>query len=240
METHLTQNSTRERLEYIFIILLILSGSFLDVSNLLFNISFENWETLHNRCREFKLLGFSILAFKAFTYDQIKLKSLSFMFVIWSSVIIGYNSHQPKNTYAAVTSIPLYALYLWWLIRIYFIKQDYDSREENCKLIEQYQTAGVAYNIFMPVSTFRGLLQILFLPWKNPLYETRLLVARGKTIGVINNKFTELAYSETHVKSLIRKNGRIKPCRNYSNNKVKSLIGKRSRFFFKDCRQLEM
>lgn len=240
MVTHHIQHHIRERLSCGIAILFIISGIPFDALTFFIHMSKEQWEPLHFLCRELKLLGFSYLLYRALKYDQIKLKTLSFMFVIWSSVIIGYNASMPINTHASIVSIPLTTLYLWWLIRILTFDTKTESKEESYKLIESYRVSGVAYNILMPVSTFRGLLQILFIPWNNPMYETRVLVARGKITGISDNKFTQAPYSESHIRSFIRKNGKVKACQNYSHKKVSNLISQKAWFFFKDCRKLEM
>ncbi len=242
METDHTQEGQikKEQLKKTLIVLLIISGSFLDFSVLFFDIEKETWEKLHFLCRELRLLGAFILAFTFIPYKKIKTKTFCFMFIIWSSVIIVYNQILP-NPNSCFFSIPLYIVYLWWLIRILFIPRDFkETKKQTKNYIKNFNRAGVTYNILLPVSTFRGLLQILFLPHLNPLYETRLLIHRNKMVGISGGKFIELPYEEAHINSLIDKNCKVVLCKKYSLKKVEKLIGSKAVLFFKDCRTLEM
>jgi len=91
----------------------------------------------------------------------------------------------------------------------------------------------------MPVNTFRGLLQILFLPHKNPLYETRVLVANNKITLIKNKKFVQIPYNYEHAKSFMN-TGKIRLCKNYSKAKIDRLIGRKMILGFMDCKMLEI
>jgi len=191
-------------------------------------------------CREFILFGMSLFAYKQISFDKIKVKAFAFMFCVWSFVIIIYNNIY-VNGNSATIMYSLYCLYLWWLVRIYLIKPEVNKSIIKTFIeINKFHKYKTPYNVLIPVNSFRGMLQILFLPHKNPLYETRLLVDHKNTIGVVDNKFVEIEYSQAHIKSIVRKKGRIKPCKNYSKGKIDKLVGKSVIFGIRDCRRLEL
>ncbi len=103
-----------------------------------------------------------------------------------------------------------------------------------------YEKMGVAYNIKMPVSTFRGLIQILLIPWADPHYETRILVANRSIIGVSDGEFIKLEYNKVHISKLIQKGGKIRLCKNYRKSVIDRLLGKKLIIGIRDCRQLEV
>lgn len=229
----------KEQLKYTFIILCILSGSFLDLFDYIADswlYDSYQWEYLHHTARELKLLGFSILAFSAIRYDQLKLKTLSFMFVIWSAIIIIYNAYSP-SFHPSIMVVFLYCVYLWWLLRIAFIR---DKQDNILLSLKQLEKAGVAYNLLIPVNTYRGLLQILLVPWRNPRYETRILVADHKIVGVNRGKFVQKKYSYAEIIAMIDSGAKIRLCENYSKSKINALIGKKLILGIRDCRKLEI
>lgn len=151
------------------------------------------------------------------------------MCIIWSSVIIAYNSlHTPIN-YETLTSI-LSLLYLWWLIRIATLKKS---------VYVPLELSGAEYNIMMPVNTWRGLAQTLFIPWRNPAYETHILVAHGKITAVVDGVFTQFVYDREHIRGLIKKGGVVRICNNYKKSYIDKLIGKNLILGLRDCRRLE-
>ena len=229
----------RELLKYTFIILCIICGSFLDLVDYIADLwlyDTSKWEILHHTARELRLLGFSLLAFSAIRYDQLKLKALSFMFVIWSAIIIIYNALSP-SFHPSFLVVFLYCVYLWWLLRIAFIRE----KKENILLsLKQLEKAGVAYNLLIPVTTFRRLLQIILVPWQNPKYETRILVANHEIVGVSQGKFVKKKYTYSQILAMIDSGARIRLCDNYRKSKVEKLMGKRLILGIRDCRKLEL
>lgn len=226
----------RELLEYFLIILLCISGAVYDL--LIFPI-IQPDELSHlmyqAMCREIMIVGPYLLAFKAISYKNIKLKAFTFMFAMRSIIVVIHNNFY--DTQINLISYMLFAIFLFWLIRIALIKKETDNTQLH--RLKLYEMSGVAYNILLPVKTFRGLLQILFTPWHNPLYETRLLVAEHKIYGVKNKRFVKTDYNYEYVKALVNKGFKIKECHSYKKNAAEYLVGKKMIFGFRDCRRLD-
>jgi len=125
----------------------------------------------------------------------------------------------------------LSVIFVWWLIRI--------ATLDRFKKVPP-ELSGACYNILMPIKTYRGILQALFIPWRNPAYETRILIGHGNMTAVINGKFRTMKYDRNHIRVLIRNGGIIKPCKNYSKEKVQELEGKSLILGFRDCKKLEL
>lgn len=235
MEELNQKKERRNLLEYALIFTLVFSGQILDLSDAFVDAPLDIFYSQQAICRKFMLLGFALWVFKATKYDQLKLKTLSFMLCIWVAVTTMYNFIDPQVNHMTIATI-LYAVYLWWLLRISLIRKP--EKDINGR-IKQYEELGIAYNILMPVNTFRGLLQILFLPHKCPLYETRVLIADRKVTGIKNKEFQQFTYSRDYIKELIQNGGKIRECKNYRKNKVDRLIGKKMIIGLRDCKRLE-
>lgn len=228
----------RKLLKFSLILTLIMSGNILDRVDGFVNLRIDPFLIYQEIARELYNLGWILLSYQFVPYKNLKIKALTFMFAIWAIVIILHNNFYDMQP--SIISYTLYSCYLLWLARIALIKKEEVNKLEQYRSIDQYSQSGVIYNILMPVSTFRGLIQILLNPFANPLYETRILVAKQKITGIVNKRFIQMSYSESFVKSLIRKGGKVKLCKDYNSNKINSLIGKKLILGIRDCKRLEL
>lgn len=239
MGGHLIHKKRREQPSWVIVILLIISGNLFDIFSQ--SITYDTWEPLHFLFRELRLLGFSLFAYKVTPFRSIKLKVFSFMFAIWSAIIIIHNSLYLLPT--CTISYVLYSVYFLWLCRIAFIPARKIENEEYIKT-EIYNNHGLHYNVFIPVNTFRGMLQILFIPWKDPLFETRLLSTRNYIYSVQNKRYTRQKYDPKVIFDLIERAGaKIQLIGHVSErdiNEVNNLLGKRVFTGVRDCRRLEL
>ena len=226
-------------LESTLIIVLILSGNILDFTDLFIDTEFIIFNELQSMCSEFRTLGLAILAYKYIPFENLKTKAFSLMLAIWAVITIIHNNFYDMTP--TTLSYTLYSCYLLWIVRIALINIYCNHSDGYTKAeLKALEESGVAINILLPVNTWRGLVQVLLLPWVNPLYETRLLVAGHKITYIKNKVFTQEDFNYKYINELISRGYKIRFTNNYKKKLVDGLIGKKLILGFRDCRKLEL
>lgn len=230
-------NQKRNGLLDAILIIGILSGSLFDAVDFFLNTKLSLWSDLHYILKDLQTLSITALAFTMCSYNSIKIKAFLFMFVIWRAIVLTYNIYLPDFKHQYIL-IPLYSTYILWIFRTLLINE---TKPEYQDL--HYINRDYAYNIYFPVSTFRGLLQALF-TLKNPKYETRMMIFRDKLHLVYNNMFTIKDYNREKLERLINDAGAIIKNKGIPDTEkiqnVYNLSGKSTIFAFRDCRKLEL
>jgi hypothetical protein len=222
----------KELLSYFIIFACILSGSIFDAISLFCYVSDATWECIHLTLKDVKLFGISLLLFTVTPYKTLKIKAFSFMICLWSATVLLYNIILPAISYSFIIA-PLYSVYIFWLVRILLISS---KSPESTNANEPIQP----YNILFPVSTFRGLLQVLFTPWRDPIFETRLLVFNDNVIGISKKRFTMTALTEDTIKHYIKTKGAvIKRCSYVDIKNILKLVGTKYIIGLRDCNRLQ-
>lgn len=236
---NLQPNQKRNELLNVVLFLFIFSGSIFDVSDLILNTSLNSWYLIHYSLKDVQTLAISILAFTLCPYNKINIKVLTFMLVIWRTVVLIYNISLPKLE-PGFLYLPLYAIYIFWITRVIIL---YFKDKPPVYPVDYIEPNYFMYNVLIPISSFRGLLQALF-TLKNPRYEARLMLYKDKVYSVYKNRFTEQQLDINEINDLVSKAGAKIKNRGIFNadkfNKIQSLIGKRSITGFRDCRRLEI
>ena len=228
-------NQKRNGLLSFIAVILILSGSIFDISDQIIKTSFETWTKSHLILKDIQSIGFALLAFSVCSYKIIKIKVLTFMLILWRTMVLLLNLY--CDSPLPYTVVPLYAIYIIWIYRSMSV-----GRKGSTISLDNV-SFDLAYNIMFPISSFRGLLQALF-TFNNPNYETRMLLHNNNIFLVLNNTFTRKPYDKEALSELIkRNNGEIKNKGAVNIEKIYDaydLVGKRSIFAVRDCRRLEV
>lgn len=223
-------------LKYILITSMILSGSIFDLTELIFNFKFSVWQSYHFIIKDLMTVGLVSIAYDQASYKNLPLKSFLFMLIIWRVSVAIFNATIPEE-HTQYFDLVLYSVYLYWIVRvgILFIRGA-KTNDQISKIISNRY-----FNVYLPVSTFRGLLQVLFIPWRNPKYETCMLVSGENLYRVKNDTFIKEKYSQEIVSDLINKAGAlIKPVGLPDITKYDKLVGRRANLLFRNCSTLEV
>lgn len=217
-------------------IVLIITGTIFDSINAIATMPFnEAWIETHLLLKDLMFVGFAIGFFIQTSYKTIQLKAFTFMLVFWRVIVALFNG---IGFYQPYVIIVLYAIYIFWLFKIFSIKEiplKYTGTEP--------QTSAYSYNILIPVHTFRGLLKSLFCPFSDPRYETTILVNNGNMYYIKNNFFFKTKRKDETINKLIKKNHAkviVKPISPKQLRKINKLSHKRSFLGLRDCRILRI
>lgn len=221
-------------------IIFILSASIFDVLDMALQLNHADWTTAHCALKDLQAVGFALLSFNLCTYSLIKIKTFTFMLIIWRVIVLVLNLTVEDPP--AWTLLPVYSIYIIWILRIITIKDRGHEYLNQTTFKYVYKTSNT-FNVLLPVSTFRGLLQILF-TWNNPKYETRLLVNLPHIYSVRNNRFIREPHNQKTIEELMEKTGaKIKLLGSVDESeiiKIDKLLGKRTFTGIRDCRRLAL
>jgi len=217
-------------------ICLILSGIFLYICYLIFNFSEDTFLYLGDISIDAQVLGYSLLAYSLCSFNNLKLKAFTFMMCLWRSFVLISN---PLEFFSLYPVIVFNSIFLYWLYRVYFI--------DNNKVSQMPPDTEVfmsgSYNVFFPISSFRGLLKSLFVPLSDAYYETTLLVHKDYIYCVRLKEFVRLPYLQRKIKKMVGSgDAYIQSCNPTEKQiiKIEKLVGKRSITGLRDCRKLKI
>jgi len=223
-------------IKLIVYVLLMLSGYILNLYDLLFNLDFKTtWTDLYCIKQDLQYLGALLFCYHFCPFERLKLKTLLFMLISWQIFILILNPLEIYNIY--FLSIPS-IIYSVLILRIFLIKSNLETYDSTSPIKKT-----LTYNIFIPVHSFRGLIQAILLFWRDPRYETTILVNNDKVYYVKNKTFhaenknveiIERLVNKTHAKIKIT---HITPRKKRQINK---LLYKRAIVGLKDCSKLKI
>lgn len=219
-------------------ILFILSGIMLDSYDLILNIDHATWLILVNISKDLQIVGFSIISYTLCPFSRLKLKTFLFMMCIWRTFVLIAN---PLEFYSIYSVSIFYSIYIYWLLRVYLVDTSRKIQLTGGSIIPLL--AQESYNIFVPVSSFRGLLKALFIPFSKAYYETTIIVHKGDMYFVKNNSFVKRQYMDEKVKDLIESgHAYVQSCKPTKKQikKIDKLVGKKSITGIRDCRRLKI
>lgn len=230
-----TINQKRKDLLRLSIVAIVASTLF-DITDIFSTIPFSNtWLNTHLFLKDLMIVGFSLGFFLQTNYEDLQIKALTYMFVVWRVIVAIFNL---SGYYEPKIIIFLYLIYFFWLFRIFMIKEiplDYTGKSPQRNIN--------SYNIFIPVHTFRGLLKCLFLPLSDPRYETTILVDGESMYYVKNKLFFKVKKDEEIINALVkdkRAKVKIKPASPKKMREINKLNFKRSILGLRDCRRLQL
>lgn len=214
----------------------ILASTIFDFINMPFGYL---WIDVHLFLKDLMYVGFALLCYIQTPFSQLKLKTLSFMLIIWRiGVIIINTAGLADNSYSLCFIYSLYAVYFLWIIRIYLINP----------CLVRYTGNGIqnkvqSYNIFIPVHSFRGLLKALILIHTDPRYETTILVNKKHVYHVKNKMFHRSENKPEVMERLVKKTSAMVNIKNITPmrlKKVNNLLYKTSITGMRDCQRLKI
>lgn len=209
-------------------LVLIFSGFGLDGIDIIFGLSDPTWNLFSIISTDAQMLGALILANTQCPYSKLKLKGATFFLCVWRFIVLIINAVSWDASLSLLTVGTLNCIFFWWLYRLSRMKP-INSREPG---------RNEAYYIFMPISTFMGLFQAVFMPWYPARYETRMIVDGHFIWSVHRGVFSKKMIVNTNMDKL---NGIKVPLgRRLQNTELMRLneyIGKKGIPFFRDCRK---
>lgn len=131
------------------------------------------WEDMIFFTKDLKILGLSIIAYKFCSYKKIEIKALLF-FLCLSQYLTLIINQMFSEQMTPVDAYIFMGFYTVWVLRLRFMRK-----------IEDRHPGNHAFYILYPVSTIKGLLQAVFLPWHCPRYETRM-ISDGTSVWLID------------------------------------------------------
>ncbi len=220
-------------------IIFILSGITFDLSDIVIQTNQNQWTEIHCFLKDLQAVGYSLLAFTLCSYSNIKIKTFTFMLILWRMLVVPLNL---LDLYYPAIVLPVYAVYIIFLYRIYTL-DDWPPVFLNSQNYQYIENTTKSFNVLLPISTFRGLLQILFTR-SSPKYETRLLISGNHIYSVQKSRFVKQDYDHKIIQDLMEKAGaRIKLLGLFTPDdrlKYDKLLGKRTFTGIRDCRRLEV
>lgn len=155
---------------------LIFSGILLEVANLALNMSDALWFLLFDICKDAQILGAVTTACILCDYTCLRLKCTLYLLCVWRVIVLIVNAtpvHEYTNIYIMVTLTIIYLLCLYRM---------------RLPEITSKDPGDEAYNILLPINSYKGLFQAVFLFWHPARYETRA-ICDGNYIWSINNGY---------------------------------------------------
>lgn len=207
---------------------LIFSGFGLDGIDKIVGLSDPAWNLCSIIATDAQMLGALILANTQCPYSKLRLKGATFFLCVWRFTVLIINAVSWDASLSLMTVAILSCVFFLWLYRL-SIMEPINSREPGGK---------EAYYIFMPINTFMGLFQAVFMPWYPARYETRMIVDGHFIWSVHRGVFSKKMVVHTDMEKL---NGiKIPFGRRLQNTELMQLnsnIGKRAIPGFRDCRK---
>lgn len=214
----------------------MLVGSLFDIYDLIFDLDFKTiWLNAHLFIKDLFALGSVLLSYHLCGFERLKLKTFLFLMCVWRLFILLFNPLEIYNIYFIL--IP-YAIYTVLLLRIFLFNAELITYT-NSNVLKNI----ITYNIFIPVHSFRGLIQALLLFWRDPRYETTILVNSDKMYYVKNKHFHTENKSVEIIERLINKTHakiNVKYLAPKKKQKINKLLYKRAITGFKDCSKLKI
>lgn len=205
--------------------ILIFSGFFLDCANILFPIQEDTWFKLFNICKDAQILGALTLACHFCSYEMIRTKAVLYMLCVWRVIVLVINATTAPtetNIYLmAALSVILFA----WLYRMRLPELESVTPDHN-----------EAYYILLPIRTYKGLFQAVFMPWYPARYETRMVVDGEYVWSIYHGMFARKPIEATNIAELGVKIPIGRRLANHEIWELNSLVGKKSKLG-RDCRK---
>lgn len=174
------------------------------------------------------------IAFFFCPYDQLRVKSALFGIVINEIFTTIYAT----SLFIGVEFMPYEYGYIFPLIVLMFYLSVI-ARLQLAKEIESQEPEPIEDCVYLiPIQTWRGLAQCLFLPWHSGRYESRVVVASGMMYLVHSNRFRKV---EARLTDLPESAICIPLGRRLSQSEIQKLdrlVGKSAFPLFRDCRKL--
>ena len=210
-------------------IIAIFSGTIFDTLDSIVYFPDAIWNYFHITIKDSQIITFATIAFLLTPYKYIHTKILLFFCVLFKMSILVVNVFAFDRALPSYFVLFLSLLYFYVVLRSSFI---YRIRESKPK-------PGEAFYILLPVSSFWGLLQAIFIPWHPARYETRMTSDGNYVWSVHEGEFKKNLVENTNLDKLqgvIVSLGR--PLRDTEYAILDGKVGKRAIRGVHDCRDL--
>lgn len=222
------KTTTNQRKFHNIFLILILSGAVLFVVDLVLDFDKDVWSILYNRSKDIQMFGAVALALYFCPYKHLNTKIILSLLTLWRLIVFIVNIKSCDSQIPAMLFLLLNAFYVLWLLRLLSSRRKTD-----------YIPIGKeGYHIFVSVSTPWGLLQALFLPWHNPIYESRMISDGTHIWSVYHGKFAKIKNEDTDINKIDMV--RVPLGRRLNTKEYKylnSLVGQKAIRGIRDCRK---
>lgn len=207
---------------------MIMCGPVFDLVDYVVCIPRPLWDDIAYHIRDFQMLGIACIGCYACEYRMARLKAALFLVCIWKTWVLIANVFSFYTVSIPIIIFVLNSIYLFWLYRLSSMQE-----KKPGTIPEQY-----AFYFLMPIHSISGLLQSVFLPWHDPMYESRV-IAQGSDVWLVNRgRFVKKKIKQTDM--IYRDGVKVSLRRTLSSSEKKhldSLVGKKSIPGIRDCRK---
>ena len=207
---------------------LVLNSIGLDISDKYLDIPDSLWGQLLIVSKDLQILGGMILANLFCSYKNIHMKAITFLLCWMRLFVVIINGAMLGKEMSVMSFYAISSIYLIWTARLLYLK----------KIKSRDPIDDEAFYIFIPINSYRGLFQAVFMPWHPARYETRMICYGGYVWSVHHGIFTKTPIKATDID---KSNGvKIPLGRRLTTDeiiKLDLLEGKKSILGIRDCRK---